>query len=550
MSAQSYRQTTDLAALSKLDLLTYVFGAAGSANGDEDTPVLIDAEDPSRSLSINQARVLVRKIVAGLKAFGLKQGDTVCIHATNSIMYPPMALGVVGAGGIYAGSNPAYKVDELTHQFHTARPRFIITNPELVPAVVEAAKSCDLPALTVFVLGQSAVDSDVCRSFDELLVHGESHWVTFQTEEQAKSTPAGYFTTSGTTGRPKLAIRTHSNFVHESTMQKDVQEKPYQVSRLISLPLFHAFACPIGILAPLHQGIPTFIMRRYLPDTYLALLNQFNITESIAAPPMILGWLAMPENKKAMLKTLHQVTCAGAALAKTVQEEASHLLAPGGRLIQCWGMTEAGQITGFKYPDSDYSGAVGKPLPHIEVKIVDDELRDVVSGDDNATGEIVVRSPASMTGYFKNPTATQEAFLPSDSTWLRTGDVGMIRDGMVYLTDRVKDLIKVKGWQVAPVEIEAVLLQHAEIPDCAVFGVADADGMNERVYIKVIRSQGSSLTPEDIKAFLLQHLASYKVGGAVISFTDAIPRNPSGKILKRLLKDEVVRQRELASKKQ
>ncbi|KAK8154033.1 hypothetical protein IWX90DRAFT_464536 [Phyllosticta citrichinensis] len=548
MSAQSYRTTTDLAALSKLDLLTYVFGAAGSTGANDDTPALIDAENPSRSLSINQARVIVRKIVAGLKAFGLTQGDTVCIHAANDIMYPPIALGVVGAGGIYAGSNPAYKVDELTHQFHTAKPRFIVTNPELISTVLQSVKASGLQDCTAFVFGESTFLSAEYRAFDELLLHGESDWVTFQTEEQAKSTPAGYFTTSGTTGKPKLAIRTHSNFVHESTMQKDVQEKPYKVSRLISLPLFHAFACPIGILAPLHEGIPTFIMRRYIPDMYLALLDRFNITESIAAPPMILGWLAMPEDKKASLKGLHQVTCAGAALAKSVQHEASFLLAPNGRLVQCWGMTEAGQITGFKYPDSEYSGAVGKPLPHIQVKIVDDDLRDIASGDDNATGEILIRSPAVMRGYHQNPTATLAAFLPSDPTWLRTGDVGMIRDGMVYLTDRVKDLIKVKGWQVAPVEIEAVLLQHKEIPDAAVFGVADADGMNERVYVKIIRSPGSSLTPEAVKAFLLQHLASYKVGGAVISFTDAIPRNPSGKILKRVLKDEVIRQRDQASK--
>ncbi|KAK7530122.1 amp dependent CoA ligase [Phyllosticta citricarpa] len=548
MFAQSYRTTTDLAALSRLDLLTYVFGAAGSTGANEDTPALIDAEDPSRSLSINQARVIVRKMVAGLKAFGLKQGDTVCIHATNDIMYPPIALGIVGAGGIYAGSNPAYKVDELTHQFHTAKPRFIITNPGLISTVLQAVNASGLQDCTAFVLGQSPFFSAEYRAFDELLLHGESDWVTFQTEEQAKSTPAGYFTTSGTTGRPKLAIRTHSNFVHESTMQKDVQKKPYKVSRLISLPLFHAFACPIGIIAPLHEGIPTLIMRRYIPDTYLALLDKFNITESIAAPPMILGWLAMPDNKKASLKRLHQVTCAGAALAKSIQQEASFLLAPEGRLVQCWGMTEAGQITGFKYPDSDYSGAVGKPLPHIQVKIVDDDLREIAPSDANATGEIVIRSPAVMKGYHENPTATQEAFLPSDPTWLRTGDVGMYRNGMVYLTDRVKDLIKVKGWQVAPVEIEAVLLQHKEIPDAAVFGVADADGMNERVYVKAIRSPGSSLTPEAVKAFLLQHLASYKVGGAVIGFVDAIPRNPSGKILKRVLKDEVIRQREQASK--
>ncbi|KAF2140159.1 uncharacterized protein K452DRAFT_230476 [Aplosporella prunicola CBS 121167] len=526
-----------------LDVVSWALGRQYAY--DQDKPLLVDATDRTHSLSANEARSLVRRLVCGLLAFGLQKGDAVCIVSHNDIMFPIIALGIIGAGGAYAAANPQYTAEELAHLFGAAKPRFVVAEKALLDKVAAASEEYD----TCKIFGYHSTESvrePGFLDFHDLLTCGSSDWISFDDERTAQQTPAGLFLTSGTTGLPKLAVRTHKNFVNESVALDDSRDKPYAIRRLISLPIFHAFAAPLAILGPFCGGHPTYIQRRFEINSFLELLQDAEITETVVAPPIITRHLlgdALTSEKKQNLQSLRTVICAGAPLAAAKQLEASKLIAPLGRIVQCYGMTEGGWMTTFQYPEEDYSGSVGRPLPNTDFKLIDESGFEVTQTD--ALGELVVRSPSVMLEYLNNPAATKATI--NEDGWLRTGDLGCIKNGKIFLVGRIKELIKVNAYQVAPAEIEEVLASHEDIRESAVFGVADDAGENEMVHILVVREIGSSLQPEDIRVFLLQHLAKQKVQHAVIHFGNHVPRNSSGKILRHVLRDEVKKQQRLAA---
>ncbi|KAF2091041.1 amp dependent CoA ligase [Saccharata proteae CBS 121410] len=522
------------------DLLSWTFGNRDGY--DQDRPILVDAARPWRYLSGHQAAEEVRAFIRGLRERGLETGDVVCIHAFNDILYPVLVLAIIGAGGVFTGTNPAYTADELTHHFNLTRPRFIVTEHDFYQTVRQAAESNAIPSDSLFVLdgiGRS-LDPDF-QSINELRACPGQDWIQFDDEKRSTETPVGLFSTSGTTGLPKVAIRTHRNFVNENVVLNDSKSKTYVVRRLLSLPMFHAFAAPLAIVGPLREGQTTYIMRRFVMGDYLNAIADFGITETIAAPPMLQSFLELPPQSQAKLSGLKTVICAGAPLSASVQSKARRLLSPDGRLVQCWGMTEAGWITSFQYPEDDDTGSIGRLLPNCEAKLIGTDGEDIT--DRSSSGEICVRGPSLMPGYYKDPKATRGTM--HQTTWLRTGDIGYVRDGKLYITDRAKDLIKVRGWQVAPAEVESVLVSHGMIKDAAVFGIPGV--MCEKVRCHVVpASLDQTLDETEIRNFLLQHLAKYKVQGCEIRIVDQIPRSISGKILKKQLREEVLTERLLA----
>ncbi|KAK6587215.1 hypothetical protein PZA11_000505 [Diplocarpon coronariae] len=520
------------------DILSWTFDAP---RYDQDEPIYIDATDPSRSISCNQARVLVRKIVAGLHAAGLKKGDCVCLHSFNDIHYPILFLGIIAAGGVFAGSNPSYTHFELVHHIKTARIKFLVTEPEMLKNVMSAAKECGVPVSQVWIFDVQATPLPRGhKSWRDLLSHGEEDWVRFDDEKTAKETTAARLFSSGTTGPPKAAVWSHHNCVAQYTLVHEYNPKTWRPVRILSLPMFHAGCVPVAHLTPLRAGQPSIVMRRFELEPFLANIEKFQINEAGVVPPIVISIIMSGLAKKYSLKTIRHLTVGAAPLGRESQEKIRDLLAPGAFVAQVWGMTETSCIASmFYFPEDDTTGSVGRMLPNVDAKIIDEEGNDITGYD--VRGELCVRGPIVVKGYLENPKANAESF--DADGFFRTGDIAYCdsKTKKWYVVDRKKDLIKVRGFQVAPPELETLLLGHPHIVDAGVIGVkhaTEADVELPRAYVvRRDTPEGQALTEDAVKKHCSERLAGFKELTGGVRFLDAIPKNASGKILKKLLRD-------------
>jgi acyl-CoA synthetase (AMP-forming)/AMP-acid ligase II len=307
--------------------------------------------------------------------------------------------------------------------------------------------------------------------------------------------------------------------------------------------MFHASLVPVAHTTPLRSGHVSYVLRRFELEPYLRTIQTYHITELSLVPPLVIALLMSPATKKYSLKSVRLISCGAAPLKPALQNKLkSEYCSPECVFNQVWGMTETSCIaTMFSATESDDTGSVGRPIPNLDIKLIDEEGRDVSAF--NASGEICVRGPTVIPGYFENESADRETF--DGEGWLRTGDIGYVErgTGKWYVVDRKKELIKVRGFQVAPPELEGVLLLHPLIVDAAVIGVKGLAGLEHDVECPrayVVRRpgpEGERLRENEVKEWCGTRLARYKAltGGAV--FVDAIPKNASGKILKRVLRE-------------
>lgn len=517
------------------DLLSWTFD---EPRYDRDEPIYIDAKDPARSVSSNQARTLVRKLVAGFHAAGLKKGDCVCLHSFNDIYYPIIFLGIIAAGGIFSGTNPSYTQFELVHHIQTSQSKFFITEPEMLDSALKAAKECGIPVENVWIFDVLGQELPVgFRSFKELLSHGEKDWERFDDEETSKSTTAARLFSSGTTGLPKAAALSHYNFVAQHTLVHEINRKTWRPIRLLTLPMFHAACVPIAHTSALRQGAPSIVMRRFELEAFLANIGIFGVNEMGVVPPIAIAIIMSGLGAKYSLASLRSVSIGAAPLGKASQDRLRALLGENAVVNQVWGMTEMSCVaTMFHHPLDDTSGSIGHFLPNCDAKLIDDDGKDITGFD--VRGELCVRGPIVVAGYFENPKANAESF--DSEGFFKTGDI-VYRDGKSkkwYIVDRKKELIKVRGFQVAPPELETVLLTHPGIVDAAVIGVKSAEVEMPRAY--VVRrpgKDGESLDEETVKAYMGERLAKFKELTGGVKFVEAIPKNASGKILKRVLRE-------------
>lgn len=365
------------------------------------------------------------------------------------------------------------------------------------------------------------------RTLRELLHDPAITDIALLTKPIPLDSAAALLQTSGTTGLPKMAIRTHRAMMNEQhAIEDNNADKPYEVHRLYCTPIFHGYAAPEMIFNVIRLGQTSYFMRRF-DSTFAQKVHDLGITETFGAPAMWQLLMSQP-NAGELLQSLRLISFAGAPLAPELRRKVLEVFAVKPRVVPVYGMTEGGWYSTLKYPEIDDTGSVGRPIPGYEVKVVPKENTGVM--DEQPVGEILVRGPQLMTGYLGNPAATAEAF---EGDWLRTGDIGYLKDGKVYHIDRTKDLIKVNGWQVAPAELENALLQHPDVLDAAVMGIGhDVD--EHPVACIVVRD--SSVTEDSIKAHLRSRLASYKVSKCEVRFMEAIPKSPTGKTMKKALR--------------
>ncbi|KAF2651247.1 4-coumarate-CoA ligase-like protein [Lophiostoma macrostomum CBS 122681] len=507
---------------------------------DQDKPLYVDAANPSHSISAKQARSLIRKLIAGFRNAGLKAGDTVLIHSFNNIYYPILVLGIIGFGGVYTGTNPSYTAHELKHTIQASKVQFLIVEPDLLNTIIPAAKDSKIPRSRILALDISEQSlSQDNKSWRTLLDHGEEDWLSFDDESISKTTTAMLLFSSGTTGLPKPAMLSHYNLIAQHTLVFEHKPRPYDLTRLIALPMFHAATAPSTHISPLRSGHVQYIMRRFEVNAFLTFCQKYSITDLTLVPPMVTAIVSSPistSGKQTKLASVRAALAGAAPLDKAMQARFQELLADGAPFTQIWAMTETSCFASlFYYPENDDTGSVGRFVPNIDVKLVDEEGRDISAL--GVRGELCVRGPTIVSGYVGVP---RDRDFDSEG-YFRTGDI-LYCDELTklwYIVDRKKELIKVRGFQVAPAELEGVLLAHPKVLDAAVIGVMGSDGDSElpRAYV-VKKEQTEGFKEQDVMAWVEERLAKYKKLEGGVKFVESIPKTPSGKILKRMLREQ------------
>ena len=268
--------------ISHKDVVSFTFDDPGY---DVNRPVLVDPADPSIHYTHTTACRLVRQLIAGLHAAGLRRGDTVCVHSFNSITYPLLVLAIIGAGGLSVGTNPSYTEYELGHAVKVAKIKFVFAEPEIMSNMTTALRENGIDVgrrLFVFdtIKGQTVPQDSGLRSWRTLLHHGEKDWIRFDDKETARDTVAQLYYTSGTTGLPKCAQTTHQNLVAEHQLFYEAWPRSYRYRVILCMPFFHVGILPQVLVSAIKEGREAYVMRRFELESYLRYTNKYQITET------------------------------------------------------------------------------------------------------------------------------------------------------------------------------------------------------------------------------------------------------------------------------
>ncbi|MGW1889986.1 4-coumarate--CoA ligase family protein [Streptomyces sp. NPDC002004] len=497
----------------------------GHAAGFGDAPALVDGVDGT-TLTYARLDALHRRVAAGLAEAGVRKGDVLALHSPNTVAFPVAFYAATRAGASVTTVHPLATPEEFAKQLRDAGARWIVTVSPLLAAARAAAELAG--GIRQIFVSDGAQGH---RSLQELAATtAPEPQVAIDPGEDVAALPYS----SGTTGTPKGVMLTHRSIATNLAQLEPLTPMGPGDRILAVLPLFHIYGLTALMNAPLRNGATVVVLPRFDLDAFLGAIEKHRITGLYVAPPIVLALAKHPAVAQYDLSSLRYLISAAAPLDAALAEACSRRLGlpPVG---QAYGMTELSPGTHVVPLDARNPppGAVGKLIPGTEMRLLslDGAARDAGVGEQ---GEIAIRGPQVMKGYLGRPDATA-AMIDADG-WVHTGDVGRVdEDGWLHVVDRVKELIKYKGFQVAPAELEALLLTHPGIADAAVVGSHDDDN-NEIPHAYVVRQRtAQDLTEGEVMAYVAERVAPYKKIRRV-AFVDGVPRAASGKILRRELR--------------
>ena len=482
--------------------------------------------------------------------FGLAKGDRVAVLSQNNPEWCLAFWATVAQGAVLVGLNGWWTTDEIEYGLQDSGAKVLVADRKRFERI--AGSLDQAPALEhVFLVDCTPADVGLAddprlHEFSELT---GSPTADFVEEDIAEDDYAVIFYTSGTTGRPKGAISTHRSMIAnlQNTMYGAVAGSMTgggalpdggggQNVALFTSPLFHVSGCHstlvVGLLAGLKLVMPE---GRFTPETALELIQAHGVTVWATVPTMVWRVCEHPDRHAFDTSTVRSVAFGGSPSADELQRMIHDTFPNVSSTSNAYGLTETSSVaTVISGQDAlDKPTSVGPPVPTVSVKIVDAAGRDLGLGE---TGEVCITGPILMAGYWNKPEATKEA-IDADG-WLHTGDVGHLDDeGFLFITDRKKDMIIRGGENIYSVEIEQRLVNHPEIADAAIYGVPHPE-LGEEVKATVQLEEGSSLTEADVKQWVADGLAAFKVPAYVDLSFDKLPRNASGKLLKNVLRGE------------
>jgi len=493
------------------------------------------AERPDRTAIVYEERTITwleldqrsNAVAAGLTAAGVGAQDRIARIDKNDPSYFEMLFGSAKVNAVTVDVNYRLAPPEMVQIVNDSQAKVLFVGPDFI-SVLDKIEPELTTVTKIVVLGESAshdsyetwVGSNVGAADPGVVADG--------------SDVALQLYTSGTTGLPKGVMLTHDNlfgFVNEVAPSWGFTGDSVSI---VVMPLFHIAGSGWSI-ASMVMAAKCVLLREVDPTLILKKIEDEKVTHAIFVPAVLQFLLMMPTLPTTDLSTMELIAYGASPITEKVLR--GSMEAFGCKFVQVYGLTETtGAIVQLDAEDHDPDNrpellrSCGKPYPWVQVRVVDEDGKDLSAGE---VGELWIKSKQVMKGYWNKPDETAAAL--TDDGWFKTGDAGYVKDGYLYLHDRVKDMIVSGGENVYPAEVENALMGHPDVADVGVVGIPD-ERWGEAVHAVVVKAEGTDPTPESLIAFAREHLAGFKCPKS-ISFTEALPRNPSGKILKRELRE-------------
>ncbi|KAL3442005.1 hypothetical protein BJX65DRAFT_313315 [Aspergillus insuetus] len=541
------------------DIASWVF-AAGTEESRRQ-PQYFDADYPEHCFSLQQAELYVKQVALGLQRLGLRPNDKVLLFSPNKLYFPILLWGVIAARGVFTAVSPSAQETELAYQLRDSEARIVIAHTDTVSLALATARKVGLPATYVYLFtnpGESLERThEALRPWTDIWASPEDArrwtWYRITTMEEAQGTAAIINYSSGTTGTPKGVELSHYNIIANSV--QCVQKRSLVTNTTLGrarrarldvsgerwmapLPMYHAFGQIWICMNAVQFAAKVFIMTKFDVLKYLLYLDIYRITFATTVPVIMAMLVKYPHPVSFNLKALEDVISGSAPLSPETASRFKKLyLRDGVNVKQGMGLTETTcSLFQFAPDDIDDGRSIGWLNANCRAKIVPVRGEDYQGTGPTGTvvGEIWVSGPNIMMGYYKKPKETAATVVVEDGErWLKTGDIGYADSkGRFFVVDRMKELLKVRGLQVSPAELELALLQHPDIKDAAVIGAKINGGEYPRAF--VVRKEGR-ITANQVEELIRSRFARHKWLTAGVYFIDAIPRTASGKVMRRLL---------------
>lgn len=476
-----------------------------------------------QTLSYSDLYSLTIEFSNALAALGVKKGDKVALYLPNILQFPIAFFGALRAGAVVTAISPLHREREVTFQLSDSGAHTIVTTNSLKPIVDRVKLGVPLKQVIIAEAG----------GFGFLGLPNPQSVLEIKIKIEPETDLASLQYTGGTTGTPKAAMLTHRNLRANAHQFANAINADSSDVFLVALPLFHIYGLTTSLTTPISVGAKMALLSRFTPQNAFVAIEQQKVSVFCGVPTMYQLLLANAELKRHNLSSLRVCISGAASLPPQVQRQ--FMEKTGALLVEGYGLSEASPVTHCS-PVNNAAlrvGSIGPPLADTEAKIVDlsSGRRTLGVGE---VGELAVKGPQIMKGYWQNPDET--AFVLNDG-WLLTGDIARIdNDGYFYIVDRKKDLIKHKGYSIYPRELEDILYEHQAVKLCAVTGGLDGSG-DEVPMAFVVLKEGAVASAEVLKIFVNDKLAAYKAIHQ-LEIREELPLSPAGKVLKRTLKEQ------------